>query len=608
MERRVLLAFLLSFLVFLLFVRFFGPEEPPPPGPGASESAPAAPGALTPGAAAPSQAEAPTLGDPVAGDPVAGDPSSPPAPAAPVREAEREQRIAVHTDLYRAEITNRGGRLLSLELLEHTDSVGNPYRMVPQGDDLVAAVRPLDVTLPGERAPERLTAALFEVEVDGQLRSGPVSVEARAGESREVTLLYAAADGLEARKTIRIHGGEYRLGVSVSVTRGGAEQAKEILFGPGIGDETATGTYIVADQGVLKTAGQSELFSWQEAAGGEASSLAAQAVGVSSHYFAGLLVAEPGQRYQGRLDAAEIPWTSFETPPEDAAGNRQVITARLATGGPASLSLFAGPKQVEVLADLGVDIVEFGSYLRFLVVPLRGALLWAYGVLGNYGWAIVLVTIVISILLAPLKHYSYVSIRGMQKISPQVKRIQEKYRAYKPTDPKRREMNAEMAGLYKEHGVSPIGGCLPMVLMIPFFFAFYRLLVVSVELRHAPFLGWVQDLSREDPYFILPILMGVSQLVMQKMSATQAEGIQAKIMMLMPVVFTLILAWAPAGLVLYWFSNNLLSMGQQAITTRILNRREEAAAEAEKKSKRAGKPGKPAARLRAASSGRPSAR
>lgn len=598
MERRVLLAFLLSFLVFLLFVRFFGPEEPPPPGPVASESAPVAP---APGAVAPPPAEAPSAADPVPG----GDPA---APAAPVREAEREQRIAVHTDLYRAEITNRGGRLLSLELLEHTDSVGNPYRMVPQGDDLVAAVRPLDVSLPGERAPERLTAALFEVEVDGQLRSGPVSVEARAGESREVTLLYAAADGLEARKTIRIHGGEYRLGVSVSVTRGGAEQAKEILFGPGIGDETATGTYIVADQGVLKSAGQSELFSWQEAAGGEASSLAAQAVGVSSHYFAGLLVAEPGQRYQGRLDAAEIPWTSFETPPEDAAGSRQVITARLATGGPASLSLFAGPKQVEVLADLGVDIVEFGSYLRFLVVPLRGALLWAYGVLGNYGWAIVLVTIVISILLAPLKHYSYVSIRGMQKISPQVKRIQEKYRAYKPTDPKRREMNAEMAGLYKEHGVSPIGGCLPMVLMIPFFFAFYRLLVVSVELRHAPFLGWVQDLSREDPYFILPILMGVSQLVMQKMSATQAEGIQAKIMMLMPVVFTLILAWAPAGLVLYWFSNNLLSMGQQAITTRILNRREEAAAEAEKKSKRAGKPGKPAARLRAASSGRPSAR
>ncbi len=134
-------------------------------------------------------------------------------------------------------------------------------------------------------------------------------------------------------------------------------------------------------------------------------------------------------------------------------------------------------------------------------------------------------------------------------------------------------MNQEMVALYREHNVSPIGGCLPMVLMIPFFFAFYRLLVVSVELRHAPFVFWVQDLSREDPYFILPILMGVSQLIMQRMTVTQAEGVQAKIMMFMPVVFTLILAWAPSGLVLYWFANNLISMGQQAVTIRIMDRR-----------------------------------
>ena len=162
----------------------------------------------------------------------------------------------------------------------------------------------------------------------------------------------------------------------------------------------------------------------------------------------------------------------------------------------------------------------------------------------------------------------------------QIKRVQEKYRSLKPTDPKRKEMNQEMVALYREHNVSPIGGCLPMLLMIPFFFAFYRLLAVSVELRHAPFVFWVQDLSREDPYFILPILMGASQLVMQRMTTTQVEGIQAKIMMFMPVVFTLILAWAPSGLVLYWFANNLISMGQQAVTIRIMDRREAAVAAA----------------------------
>jgi len=204
--------------------------------------------------------------------------------------------------------------------------------------------------------------------------------------------------------------------------------------------------------------------------------------------------------------------------------------------------------------------------------------MWVYSWAGNYGWAIVLVTALINLLLAPLKHYSYVSIRRMQKISPQVKRIQAKYKSLKATDPKRREMNQEMVGLYREHNVSPVGGCLPMLLMIPFFFAFYRLLIASVELRHAPFALWVQDLSREDPFFILPILMGASQLVMQRMTSTGAEGIQAKIMLFMPLIFTLILAWAPSGLVLYWFANNILSMGQQYVTMRIMDRREQAQA------------------------------
>lgn len=555
MERRVLLAFLLSFLVFLLFVRFFGPESAPPP-PQSEESTPAA---VADSIAAP-------------GSPPAEAP--PPLPVAESREAEREQAITIETSRYFAEFSNRGARLLRLQLLEHTDSRGAPLEVVPQGDDLVNSVRPLDVILPGDPAPARVTGALHEVAVDGDLRSGPVDLRLGDGEAREIEFRWASADGLEVTKTVRVLGGEYRMEVTVSAIRGGAEQLKEVLFGPGIESEPSAGRYLGAEQGVIKTGGESRLFSFGEAAAGEAASLAVQAVGVASHYFAGLLVAEPGQRYEGRLEALPIPWESLELRPEDPSGSRDLLVARLRSANVSELTFFAGPKQVELLADLSVDIVEFGAWLRFLVVPIRQALLWAYDLLGNYGWAIVLVTALISLLLAPLKHYSYVSIRRMQKISPQVKRIQDKYRGLKPTDPKRSEMNQEMVALYREHNVSPIGGCLPMLLMIPFFFAFYRLLVVSIELRHAPFVFWVQDLSREDPYFILPVLMGVSQLIMQKMTATQAEGIQAKIMMFMPVVFTLILAWAPSGLVLYWFANNVISMGQQALTIRIMDRRE----------------------------------
>ena len=558
MERRVLLAFLLSFFVFLLFVRFFGPESAPPPSPVAET--PATETVTPPATPAPS---------------VAAPGAMAPAVLTEAREAEREQTITVETSRYVAEFSNRGGRLLGLRLLDHTDSTGAPLEALPQGDDLVNSVRPLDVVLPGDPAPSRLATALHEVAVDGRVRTGPVRLELRDGESREVEFRWASTDGLEVSKTVRMRGGDYRMGVSVSAIRGGAEQLKEVLFGPGIENESSVGTYQGAEQGVIESGGESRLFSFAEAAGGEAASLSAQAVGVASHYFAGLLVADPGQRYEARLEALEIPWASLEVVPGDTAtGSRELLVAHLRSAGASEFTLFTGPKQVELLAELGVDIVEFGAWLRFLVVPIRQGLLWAYDVLGNYGWAIVLVTILISLLLAPLKHYSYVSIRRMQKISPQVKRIQDKYKGLKPTDPKRSEMNQEMVALYREHNVSPIGGCLPMLLMIPFFFAFYRLLVVSVELRHAPFVLWVQDLSREDPYFILPLLMGASQLIMQKMTATQAEGIQAKIMMFMPVVFVLIMAWAPSGLVLYWFANNLISMGQQGVTSRILDRRE----------------------------------
>ena len=568
MERRVLLAFLLSFVVFLLFVRFFGREPAPQEPPLATE--PAAPGIVP--APAPTAVPSPeTVREATEAAPA-------PAPASTVVEAEREQQVLVRTALYEALLSNRGARLLSFRLRQHADSRGAPFETIPQGDAAVHSVRPLDVILPGDPAPERLNSRLYRVDVDGRVREGPITLDLDRRESRDVRFLWAGSDGLEASKSLRFRGGDYGIAVGVSVVRGGAEQRKEILYGPGVGDESDTGRYLTADQGVIKTGGRSRLFSLGEVADGEGASLSAQAVGVASHYFAGLLVGSPGQRYEGRLDSMVFPGASFQTVPEDAEEARVLLVARLVATGEAAFTLFSGPKQVEALAALGVDIVEFGDWLRVLVVPIRAGLVWAHDLTGNYGWAIVLVTILISLLLAPLKHYSYVSIRRMQKISPQIKRVQARYKDMKPTDPRRREMNQEMVALYREHKVSPVGGCLPMLLMIPFFFAFYRLLVVSVELRHAPFLLWVQDLSREDPWFILPVLMGASQLVMQKMTTTQVEGIQAKMMMFLPVVFTLILAWAPSGLVLYWFANNLISMGQQALTIRILDRREGAVA------------------------------
>jgi YidC/Oxa1 family membrane protein insertase len=241
----------------------------------------------------------------------------------------------------------------------------------------------------------------------------------------------------------------------------------------------------------------------------------------------------------------------------------------------ASLQAFVGPKEHDRLAQLapGMErVIDYGDWMRVLALPLRSALLWINGFVGNYGWSIVLLTILINIALIPLKHHSYKSMRKMQKLAPQIKRINDRYKKLKPTDPKQQDKNREVMALYKENNVSPMSGCLPMLLMIPFFFAFYRLLMVSIELRHAPFMLWIQDLSTYDPYFVLPIAMGVTQLAVQKMTPqTSADPMQQKIMMMMPIMFVFILAWAPAGLVLYWFVNNLVSIGQQTLTNRILD-------------------------------------
>jgi YidC/Oxa1 family membrane protein insertase len=163
-----------------------------------------------------------------------------------------------------------------------------------------------------------------------------------------------------------------------------------------------------------------------------------------------------------------------------------------------------------------------------------------------------------------------VSMKKMQALQPEVKAIQERYAKYKVTDPERQKMNQEMMALYKQKGVNPVAGCIPMLLTMPVLFAFYSMLSASIELRGAPFVGWITDLSRHDPWYVTPVLMGLSMLWQQKMMPTTADPIQQKVFLLMPVIFTFSFLWAPSGLVLYWFASNLLAIGQQYLTNRMI--------------------------------------
>jgi YidC/Oxa1 family membrane protein insertase len=206
----------------------------------------------------------------------------------------------------------------------------------------------------------------------------------------------------------------------------------------------------------------------------------------------------------------------------------------------------------------------------WLVVPLLRALKWINVYIGNYGWSIIALTVLINVVMFPLRHKSVVSMRRMQEIQPEVKAIQDRYSKLKMTDPARQNMNKEMMQLYKERGVNPASGCVPMLLTLPVLFAFYAMLSVAIELRGAPFIGWIKDLSVYDPLFITPVLMGITQFVQTKMTPSTMDPTQQRIMMFMPLMFMFMFIWAPSGLVLYWTVSNLWAIGQQALTNRLI--------------------------------------
>ena len=225
---------------------------------------------------------------------------------------------------------------------------------------------------------------------------------------------------------------------------------------------------------------------------------------------------------------------------------------------------FIGPKDFDLLRAVGHQFEEAKDYGFFAVLakPLMHVLKFFYGYIGNYGFAIILLTICIKIIFWPLTQKSYKSMKGMQKLQPEMQKMREKYGSDK------QRLNQEMMAFYKENKVNPLGGCLPMLIQIPVFFALYQVLLGAIELRHAPFMLWIADLSAKDPYYITPIIMGATMFIQQKMTPTNMDPNQAKIMLMMPVVFTFLFLNFPSGLVLYWMVNNLLTILQQYLIKR----------------------------------------
>jgi len=225
---------------------------------------------------------------------------------------------------------------------------------------------------------------------------------------------------------------------------------------------------------------------------------------------------------------------------------------------------YFGPKQDEYLVASGHQFEKAINYGFFhpLSKPLMVVLKFFYSYIGNFGFSIILLTICIKLIFWPLTQKSYKSMQGMQNLQPEMKKMREKYGKDK------QKLNQEMMAFYKENKVNPLGGCLPMLIQIPVFFALYRVLLGSIELVHAPFILWITDLSVKDPYYVTPLIMGVTMFLQQKMTPTNMDPTQAKIMLMMPVVFTFMFLNFPSGLVLYWLTNNLLTILQQYLIKR----------------------------------------
>jgi YidC/Oxa1 family membrane protein insertase len=551
MERRVLIAITLSFLVLFLFQRFVMP--PPASAPRNISSAPAGQ-VPKPAAQAPGAQVAPAA-------------PADPAVAATVSEANARD-IVVETSKVRAVFSNRGATISNWVLKEFRNDAGEPLDLVPGGAG-DGTVRPFTLAVDDPALTARLKDAIYRVTVNGAPVTGGVDATASP---QTIVFEAAAADGFNVRKSFTLEPTSYIISFSATVQGGGQTLNPVIHWGPGLGDDIArtppasffSPAYTLPAQAIVYRDGDVERMD-PESAGAQEGPF--KYVGVDDHYFSGILLNDAALNVRIDYQPQHVPLDS-----DPAIVGKYVTHSLRFQQPPPALKFFYGPKVFEELREIDPELtraINFGMF-SVLAVPLLGALKWVQGFVGNWGWSIVVLTILINLAMFPLRHKSVVSMRKMQEIQPQMKAIQERYAKYKITDPERQKMNTEVMELYKAKGVNPASGCVPMLLTLPFLIAFYSMLQMAIEIRGANFVGWITNLSAPDPYFVLPIAMGAVQFWQTKLQPMGGDPAQQRIMMFMPLMFAAMSFSFPSGLVLYWLVSTLFTIVQQYFTNYLI--------------------------------------
>jgi YidC/Oxa1 family membrane protein insertase len=466
----------------------------------------------------------------------------------PTQQGE-EKDVSVETDLYRAVFTSKGGALKKFVLKSYRET---------------ALPGSAEITLvDGANSTLTTSGEGFLVDQNAQFStSSPASIRLTGAENKELEFVWTSAQGVVLRKVYSFTGNDYGMQLVQQLSSVGAAQLvgtlrlsllNKVIPGNKEGRYEVYGPVTLADNKAA-TVPVADL-----AKGAKSYDKQVTWTGFADKYFLNSVIAKDAS-------IASVKVSQLNPALVESVISSPKITLDPGQSVATAYRIYFGPKDLDILKSQGnrlEESIDFG-WFSALAKPLLHTIKFFKNYVGNYGLAIIIITIILKILFYPLTHTSYKSMKEMQKLQPKMQELKEKFKNDKDA------MNRAVMELYKTHKVNPLGGCLPMLIQIPVFFALYKGLMFSIELRHAPFYFWIQDLSAKDPYYVTPIIMGVTMFIQQKMTPTNMDPMQAKMMLMLPVVFTFMFLNFPSGLVLYWLVNNILTIAQQSYINRTV--------------------------------------
>lgn len=546
-NQRLILLLVFSFSLVMLWDAWLKQGTPKPVAPSASVQ----------GATAGGSSAVPV---PTVASPASGTAAVPPLIAVQGDGNAVVAKAVVKTDLYIAEISSQGGDLTHLELVKHhaTEDKAKNFVLFDNGGKHVYQAQSglIGGNLPNHKSIYQFVAGSRELK-DGQ-------------DLLEVRLETAATDGIKVSKTYTFHRDSYLIDVGHEIVNQSDSPLSTHVYFQTVRDSKPPESHTSGALGVTTFTGPAtfteqdkyQKVDFEEIAKGKAKH-AKKAdngwIAMVQHYFVSAWLP------QGKIER------EFFTRKlgDDLYGAGVILpVAAIAPGAASKLAvqLFAGPQEQDKLAKVapGLDLVVDYGWLTVIAAPLFWILEMIHKMVGNWGWAIIGLTVLLKLIFFPLSAASYKSMAKMKLVTPKLTKLKETY------GDDRARLNQEMMELYKREKINPLGGCLPILVQIPVFIALYWVLLGTAEMRYAPWLGWIQDLSAQDPYYVLPLLMGATMMIQTKLNPTPPDPIQAKVMTYMPIVFTAMFLFMPSGLVLYWTVNNLLSIAQQWQITRLI--------------------------------------